>query len=306
VSTQQNRRASVNPFDQVKSLPKPVIVGGIAITAGGSGIYLFIHHKKTGSWFGSSTASTASTAGSAIDPVTGLPTSQDNVIDPLTNMTYLAEATEYGSVTTAEASVSAYGQGSTATAAYPASTPAAGSVGSPTYTSDAAWAQAVQAGLSDISGSSDYDGTDIGTALGAYLTMTPLTADQAKLIGVAIAEYGYPPSGQIQIITVPVTSPSSTPVPGATPKPAQPTGVKSSAVSTTAIKVTWNAVSGATSYTVRVTYQDALVGSQHSTTSTSITVSGLSANRTYTAHVAASNSSGTSSETNGPAVKTKA
>jgi chitodextrinase len=54
---------------------------------------------------------------------------------------------------------------------------------------------------------------------------------------------------------------------------------------------------------VRVTYQSALVWSK-TVTGTSVAVSGLTADHTYTVHVAAVDSSGTSSETNGPSVKT--
>jgi PASTA domain-containing protein len=206
-----------NPF---KDLPKPVIIGGIAVTIGLTGFLLYRHHKSTGSWFGSGSASTASTAASAIDPVTGLPTSEDNAIDPLTGLTYLAEATQYGSVATAEASVSAYGTSSatgTGTAVIPAdggtdgtTTAASGSVSSPTYTSDAAWAQAVQAGLSDVSGSTEYDGTDIGTAIGDYLQGIPVTAAQKSVITTALAEYGNPPSGTRQIITIPTATAGKT------------------------------------------------------------------------------------------------
>jgi PASTA domain len=203
-----------NPFE---GLPKPVIIGGIAVTAGGSGLYLYLHHKKTGSWFGSGTAATAT---DTTDPVTGLPTSEDNTIDPVTGLTYLAEATQYGSVATAESAVSAYGASSatgTGTGVLPAdggvsgtTTSAAGSVNSPTYTSDAAWAQAVQAGLSSVSGGTSYDGTDIGTAIGDYLENVPVTAAQASVINTALAEYGPPPSGAHQIIQAPVTAPGKT------------------------------------------------------------------------------------------------
>ena len=56
---------------------------------------------------------------------------------------------------------------------------------------------------------------------------------------------------------------------------------------------------------MRVTYQDKLVGTPHIVTGTSATISGLAPLRTYTFHVAAIGPGGTSSETNGPAVKTK-
>jgi hypothetical protein len=82
-------------------------------------------------------------------------------------------------------------------------------VGSSVYTSNAAWAQAATAGLADVG----YDETTVATALGAYITQTPLTAAQASLVNTAIAEYGAPPTGNLQVILQPVSKPSPTPVP---------------------------------------------------------------------------------------------
>ena len=198
-----------NPF---KNMSKPqlyaVIAGGLLI----GGYAEYSHHKKTGSWSPFATATVNTAAGTGIDPLTQLPYADDSVIDPETGQQYLAEAQEYGSVTAAEASVSQYGQ-STATGSgipvNPASPVSAGSpntaVGSSIYTSNAAWAQAVEAGLSSVSGSSSYDGTDIGTAIGAYLQGEPVTSAQASVISVAIAEYGSPPVGTFQIIPAPST-----------------------------------------------------------------------------------------------------
>lgn len=193
-----------NPF---KNLSKWQLY---AVIAGGGliGVYAEVqHHKKTGSWspFKSAPASTA--GGQGINPVTGLPYSSDSATDPQTGLTYLQEAEQYGSVAAAEAAVSAYGM-STATGSgipvNPASPVSQGSINTPVgtsvYTSNSAWAQAVQAGLSSITGSQQYDGTDIGTALGAYLTAQPLGPKQAKVVSTAIAEYGPPPVGSYQII----------------------------------------------------------------------------------------------------------
>jgi hypothetical protein len=83
-----------------------------------------------------------------------------------------------------------------------------------------------------------------------------------------------------------------------------PSGVKATKVTKNGFTVSWTKDPNATSYRVRVTYQDKLVGSPHTTSGTSLAISGLSANRTYTVHVAAVGPGGTSSETNGPAVKT--
>lgn len=144
-----------NPF---KNLSRPqmyaVGIGGAAI----GGYALYAHHKKTGSWspFATGTAATASTGATGTDPVTGLPYTQDGETDPITGEGYLQEAQQYGSVAAAEAAVSAWGQ-STATGSgigvNPASPASSGSINTPVgtsvYTSNAAWAQAATAGLTD-------------------------------------------------------------------------------------------------------------------------------------------------------------
>ena len=99
---------------------------------------------------------------------------------------------------------------------------------------------------------------------------------------------------------------TATPPPKTTakPKPAMPSAHETT-VTPTSVTLGWAKVPDATSYRVRVTYQGELVGTPHLVTGTSATVSGLSPLRTYTFHVAAIGPGGTSSETNGPAVKTK-
>jgi hypothetical protein len=87
--------------------------------------------------------------------------------------------------------------------------------------------------------------------------------------------------------------------------PAMPANVKASKTTTTTTTLTWTASPGATSYNIRVTYQDKLVRSG-TASGTSRVVNGLSPDHTYTMHVAACNSAGCSSETNGPTVKTPA
>ena len=99
--------------------------------------------------------------------------------------------------------------------------------------------------------------------------------------------------------------PSKTPAPAKkTPAPAMPAAHETK-VTATSVTITWDKVANATSYRVRVTYQSKLVGTPHVVTGTSATISGLAPLRTYTFHVAAIGPGGTSSETNGPAVKTK-
>jgi hypothetical protein len=205
-----------NPFNNLSKPQLYAVVGGGTLITG----FIFIqHHKSTGSWnpFSSKSSTTAGTtsAGTAtsIDPVTGLAYSEDDMTDPITGLTYLAEAEQYGSVATADSSVSAYGASSASGSGIPvnpASPVASGSVnsvqGSTVYTSNAAWAQAVEAGLTDVG----YSSTDIASALGAYLTQQPVDSTQANIISVAIAEYGNPPVGNLQIITEPASKSSTT------------------------------------------------------------------------------------------------
>lgn len=238
--------SKLNPF---KHLSKTQVYISLAGGLGIGGYLIYRHHKTTGSWNPwSSSTSTSSTDQSGTDPITGLPYSDDSATDPLTGQQYLAEAQQYGSVAAAEASVSAYGA-STATGSgipvNPASPVPQGSLNTPVgtnvYTSNAAWAQAVQAGLTDVG----YNPTTLAQAIGLYLTQSPLTAAQAQLVNVAIAEYGAPPVGSLQVIQAPTTQPSTAGV----PKPAQGWSASiGSSTTTNDLNVHWDAVSGATKY----------------------------------------------------------
>jgi Fibronectin type III domain len=86
-------------------------------------------------------------------------------------------------------------------------------------------------------------------------------------------------------------------------KPGVPTGVHATKTGANSVTLAWNKAPNATSYRVRVTYQSKVVTSA-SSNGTSVTVSGLTPDHTYTFHVAAVGPGGTSAETNGPAVKT--
>lgn len=201
-------------------LPKPARYAVIFGSIGVAGYMVYRHHTTTGSWnpFSTTPTGTSNSAGSAtsIDPVTGLAYSQDSATDPITGLGYLAEAEQYGSVQAAESSVSAYGQ-STATGSgipvNPASPQSGGSpntvVGGTVYTSNAAWATAVQAGLTDVG----YDGPTVAAALGLYTTGQPMTAAQGKIINTAIAEFGNAPIGNLQIILAPPQKPGAVMIP---------------------------------------------------------------------------------------------
>jgi len=96
---------------------------------------------------------------------------------------------------------------------------------------------------------------------------------------------------------------TATKTPAKTAAPAVPAGVHATKVTASSVTLAWNKAANATSYRVRVTYQGKLVSSA-SSNGTSVTVSGLGADHTYTFHVASVGPGGTSAETNGPAVKT--
>jgi hypothetical protein len=89
----------------------------------------------------------------------------------------------------------------------------------------------------------------------------------------------------------------------ATKPPAEPAGIEATAVTATSVALAWNGDANATSYRVRATYQGKLAAEQ-TTLVASTTVSGLDPDHTYTFHVAASNTAGSSAETDGPTVKT--
>lgn len=199
--------AFTNPFKGLPTWGKwTVLAGGILVTGGA----LVKHHKATGSWspFSASQGS-GSQSPTMIDPVTGMTYSQDNAIDPMTGLSYLAEAQQYGSVQAAEAAVSSFGasystgSGIPVNPVFPSVSPSPPGSAGTAYTSDAAWSQAVQAGLTDIG----YNSTEVATALGLYLTQQPVSQAQAHLIDVAIAEFGPPPVGNFQVIQAPVPQP---------------------------------------------------------------------------------------------------
>lgn len=220
-----------NPF---KKLSKPqiyaVVIGGLAI-----GVYAeYRHHQSTGSWspFATSQANGANgsganaVSGTVTDPETGQVYS-DTAQDPITGLTYSGEISQYGGVAAAETEYSSqYGATTGAVdvgggASLPGYNSNLASVGTSTisgndvYTSNSGWAQAATAGLTDVG----YDGPTVSTALGAFLTGTPLTPAEVTIVNAAIAEYGRPPQGNIQVIQQPVAKPSPTPVPTPKPKP---------------------------------------------------------------------------------------
>jgi hypothetical protein len=199
-----------NPFKNLSKPEQYAVIGGGALV---TGYVLYRHKQSSGSWnpFSKGTAN-ATTATGGINPITGMAYSDDNATDPITGKTYLDEATQYGSVAAAEASVSAYGA-STATGSgipvNPASPFSQGTLNTPVgtnvYTSNAAWAQAATAGLVSVG----YDGPTVASALGKYLTEKPATPDEITIINTAIAEYGPAPVGNLQVIPAPASGPGA-------------------------------------------------------------------------------------------------
>lgn len=285
-----------NPLNALHGL-KPWQRNAVILGSAGVGGYLvYRHHKNTGSWNPWSTGNATSSASSAaINPVTGMAYTQDNAIDPITGETYLGEAQQYGSVAAAESSVSAYGQ-STATGSgipvNPASPAPSGSintpVGSSVYTSNAAWSQAATAGLVAVG----YDGPTVATALGAYLTQTPLDPDQIKIVSTAIGEYGPAPIGNLQIIPKPASGPGqNTPVTAPTVS-----GGHVVSVTKTSGTVSWTG-NNAVKYTCTLTGPGRKNGSVQTVTSPTVTFSGLEADHNYSVQVLPYNSSGSAGMT---------
>lgn len=265
--------AFTNPFSKLSHGQLiAVLIGGGLI-----GVYAeYQHHKTTGSWSpfstGTTTAGSTSTAaagspGTVTDPTTGQEYS-DTAVDPSTQMTYASEISQYGSVTAAEAEVSQFGGSPPSTSSYDTGYTYAQQTdnlttanGQNIYTSNSAWSQAVQAGLSSVSGSTSYDGTDIGEALGLYLQGEPLSPGQVNVINVALSEYGKPPVGTFQII------PASTATTGTTTTSTKPTapypgpsGLTVKHTSGTSYTISWKPITGTaatgptpTSYTVEIT-----------------------------------------------------
>jgi hypothetical protein len=258
-----------NPLESFKNLGTG---GKIAVVGGGLvSVYLVYRYKKNQS-------ASSATSASAIDPVTGLPTSEDNTVDPLTGQTYLAEAQEYGSVAAAEQAVSAESsslanEGSAAETSSYGYSPGTGSTVSGTgYASNAAWSQAVTAGLGDLG----YSSSDVASALGLYLGGLPLNtlADGTSAVSIvqaALAEYGPPPTPPAAGIIMPTgtttaaagststtTTPTTTSTPPAAAAAAAPAVIKTAPTGFRVVSVTggdnvnlaWNAIPAATGYVI--------------------------------------------------------
>lgn len=281
-----------NPLKGMKRWQVITAVSGASLIGG---YMVYRHHSATGSWNPWSNGSSVAGQGTGINPVTGLSYSDDNATDPITGEQYLAEAQQYGSVAAAESSVSAFGQ-STATGSgipvNPASPQSAGSVntvvGSSVYTSNAAWSQAVTAGLVSIG----YDGPTVASAIGGYLTQTPLDGDQIKIVNTAIAEYGPAPVGNLQVIPKPASGPGKNiPVVAPTVSAGHVVSVTKSSGT-----VAWTG-NNAVKYTCTLTGPGSQNGAVKTVTSPEVKFTGLWADHQYSVQVLPYNSSGSAGMT---------
>ena len=197
-------------------------------------------------------------------------------IDPVTGMTYLQEAQEYGSVSAADAAVSqSASDAGYSDEDYGESGLAAGepdyysSTASTTYSTNAEWVSAVTTGLESLG----YSASDVNTALANYLAGLSLTSTQATIVQAAIAEFGPPPVGTYAInvqstasgatstgttstgsTSTGSTSTGTTSTGSTSTTTAAPTGTPSAHASTSGAvtTVSWNAISGATGYEYQI------------------------------------------------------
>ena len=159
------------------------------------------------------------------------------------------------------------------------------------YGTNAAWAQAAEAGLASIG----EDPVTTAEALGAYLGGQTLTAAQAAIVFAATAEFGAPPVTPPPVVLGSSTGPAVTGNTGTTaatgttaggttvPKSAAPTLSGGHVVSTTATGgvVGW-AGTGATQWQVTLTGPGPENGRQATVGIPQATYSGLESGHTYT------------------------
>lgn len=256
----------------LKHLSKPEIYATIAGAVGIGGYFVYRHHSATGSWnpwsSGSSAASTSDITGTGVIP------------DPGSGLT----TTGYGG---SSATGSGYGQAPAVTGLDGSTNAAPGSAGSTVYTDNGAWAQAATAGLASIG----YSATDVATALGLFLNGQQLTADQAKLVNAAIAEFNRPPQGNPQIILAPVTQPGNTGT-GVSGPPSVSGGHVVSSDGNDAV-VAWTGTN-AVKYDTTITGPGKINGQKASVSQPQAVYSGLEPGHSYTVEVVPYNASGKS------------
>lgn len=288
----------------LKGLSKPELYAVIGGTVLIGGYAEYRHHASTGSWNPFAKTSSAAGSGTQIDPVTGMAYSQDNQTDPVTGLSYLAEAQQYGSVQAAESAVSAYGQSPStgsgiwvqpAVGGQDGSSTPVGASGPGNYANDAAWVQAATAGLGQIG----YDTIAVSEALGKFINSVPLTADEAKLVNTARAEYGNPP-GNEQVILAPTTQPGPTGTTTNTPSISNGHVISSGENDAT---VGWTGTN-AVRYGTEITGPGKINGQRSTVNGTQATFSGLEGSHSYTVTVTPYNASGKAGQSGHIEIKT--
>lgn len=215
-----------------KEVPNWAVYGGVGVAVVGG--VLWWRNRSS-----SSTASSATTA--ATDP---------NLIDPATGIPYADETA--GSLS-GSSGLSGLGFGFP-TSDITGSTLSAGT----SFTTNAQWAQAVEAGLTGLG----YDAQAVGSAVGKFLLNQPLTSDQVTIVQTAVAEYGPPPVGTFAIIAGGAAPPPPPGGGGTTPPPpppgggggtptgrlSAPVGIHLTIDGRTGVRLQWGPVAGASGY----------------------------------------------------------
>lgn len=117
----------------------------------------------------------------------------------------------------------------------------------------------------------------VQSALGDFLTGQSLSADEASIVRAAVgAMGGYPPAGPMSIKETPGVSDSS--------KLPAPTGLKTTAVGSTTVDLSWTAVPEAKQYRV---YRSGAAQNVAASADTKAQVAGLEPGKSYTFYVAA-------------------
>lgn len=283
-----------DPTQSFKKLPP---WGKLAVGAGGLVVVYMVYRSRSAAT-ATSAAPAAAASGTGTDPA-----GNTGVIDPATGYVYGSPQDQ--------AALAGQSGGGQYVSAYNAAGYNTGTVGTASaYGTNAQWAQAAEAGLSQVG----YDPVTVANDLGAYLAGQRLTSGQAAVVWAAIAEYGQPPEGAPPVTLVSATGPAvtgNTPPPAPSPSPAPATGkaypsspsarppvppsrIDISGVTSTSVSCHWTDVPGATSYAVQVTYQGQTVKS-FAAGSYSAVISGLTPDHTYGIHVSSVGPGGTSS-----------
>lgn len=159
--------------------------------------------------------------------------------------------------------------------AYGGTTGGTGGDGNNQITTNAQWSQYA---IGQLSQSGRWDPADIASALGNFLTDQPLADAQQTIVRAAIGVAGYPPVGSHAVIPGGNTSLSIA-----------PSGVSVSGITGTTAMVNFLPVSGAKTYNVYRSGSSSPVGTS---SSTPISIQGLTPATKYTVQVAGVSASG--------------